>query len=308
MIRSLLHVGMTVPDLEVGRSFYELFGLESRPAGNDLVFRCVDRAQDQIRLIEGPKKRLSYTALGTNEAGMSMLKTRLEKAGVRIADAPFQVPFGGIWFQDPHGDWLNVQVEEPAVASTLTTPEINSPNRYRRIGERACGIDALQKRAKPRRMGHLIKFSPDVNRSVDFYTQVLGMKVSDRAGDILAFLRGSAGGDHHILAFAKSSHTGLHHLSFEVGDIDEIELGAQTLLRAGYKDGFGLGRHVGGSNYFHYIRDPWNSLVEYFWDIDIIGEDDSQWVPLDVGPEKITAVWAQTPPPPEFVMNFETTD
>ena len=100
----------------------------------------------------------------------------------------------------------------------------------------------------------------------------------------------------------------MHHLSFEVGDIDEIELGAQTLLRAGYKDGFGLGRHVGGSNYFHYIRDPWNSLVEYFWDIDIIPEDDSGWVPMNVTPEELTAVWASTPPPPEFAMNFELPD
>jgi hypothetical protein len=99
-----------------------------------------------------------------------------------------------------------------------------------------------------------------------------------------------------------------HVLSFEVSDIDQIVLGAQTLLRAGYKDGFGLGRHVGGSNYFHYIRDPWNSLVEYFWDIDIIPEDDSNWVPLNVGPEQITAVWAQSPPPPEFVQNFEIPD
>lgn len=94
-------------------------------------------------------------------------------------------------------------------------------------------------------------------------------------------------------------------MSFEVGDIDEIEIGAQTLLRAGYKDGFGLGWHVGGSNYFHYIRDPWNSLAEYFWDIDVIPEDDSGWQPMDVGPEKLTAVWAATPPPPEFVINFE---
>lgn len=308
MIRSLLHVGITVPDLEIGRSFYELFGLEANASGNDLVFRCPNRAQDQIRLMQGPKKRLSYVSLGTNAGGMAELVTRLEKAAVPIAAPPFQVEFGGIWFRDPVGDWVNVQEAEPPTVVSTPSAEINSPGRYRRIGTRACGLEALQKRARPLRMGHLIKFSPDVSKSVAFYTEILGMKVSDQAQDILAFLRGSAGGDHHILAFAKSSHTGLHHLSFEVSDIDEIEIGAQTLLRAGYKDAFGLGRHVGGSNYFHYIRDPWNSLIEYFWDIDIIPEDDSAWVPMNVGPEQITAVWATTPPPPEFVMNFEEPD
>jgi catechol 2,3-dioxygenase-like lactoylglutathione lyase family enzyme len=307
MIRSLLHVGMTVPDLEVGRSFYDLFGLETRSRGDDLVFRCEGRAQDQIRLMPGARKKLSYVSLGTNEAGMKSLKTTLERAGVKLVPSPYG-DVGGVWFQDPHGDWVNVQVAEPAV-STLPPPvDVNSPGSYRRIGQRACDASSLQKKARPRRLGHLIKFTPDVDKSVDFYTRLLGMKVSDRAYDILAFLRGGAGGDHHMLAFAKSSHTGLHHLSFEVGDIDEIELGAQTLLRAGYRDGFGLGRHVGGSNYFHYIRDPWNSLAEYFWDIDVIPEDDSAWVPMNVSPAEITAVWAATPPPPEFVQNFEVQD
>ena len=37
-----------------------------------------------------------------------------------------------------------------------------------------------------------------------------------------------------------------------------------------YRDGWGVGRHIYGSNYFHYVRDPWNGLVEFFWDIDFI--------------------------------------
>lgn len=113
-------------------------------------------------------------------------------------------------------------------------------------------------------MGHLIKLTPDVIKSVDFHTRVLGMRVTDRAGDILAFLTGGKGGDHHVLAFAKSCHSGLHHASFEVGSTDEIVLGATNLIEAGYRECFGLGRHVAGSNFFHYIRDPWGSLAEYF--------------------------------------------
>lgn len=304
MIRTLLHVGMTVPELEIGKAFYELFGLQSRVVGNDLVFRCEGRAQDQIRLMQGAKKKLSYTAFGTDASGMQVLLANLDRAGVNNAPSPFGES-EGIWFQDPHGDWINVQIAEAAPSALQPPVEINAPGHYRRIGERACDVSSLKKRARPRRLGHLIKFTPDVERSVAFYTKVLGMKVSDQAQGVLAFLRGAAGGDHHMVAFAKSSHTGLHHLSFEVGDIDEIEIGAQTLLRAGYRDGFGLGRHVGGSNYFHYIRDPWNSLVEYFWDIDVIAEDDNTWVPMNVAPEEVVAVWAQTPPPPEFVVNFE---
>lgn len=305
MIRSLNHIGMIVPSLEIGRAFYECFGLETQTSGNDLVFRCADRDQDQVRLIEGPTKRFAYTSFGTHTGGLGPLKTRLEAAGVKIADAPFDVPFKGIWFQDPDGDWVNVQEEEEEAVSALSpAPEINSPNHYRRIGTRACDLSSLKKKARPRRLGHLIKFSPDVNRAVTFYGNVLGLLVSDRARDILAFMRSPFGGDHHLIAFAKSTHSGLHHISFEVADIDEIEIGAQTLLAAGYKDGFGLGRHVAGSNYFHYIRDPWNSLVEYFWDIDVIPEG-ADWTAIDGEPHEVAAVWCQTPPPPEFIVNFE---
>jgi catechol 2,3-dioxygenase-like lactoylglutathione lyase family enzyme len=305
MIRSLLHVGMTVPNLEVGRTFYEMFGLQTHVDGNDLAFRCENRAQDQLRLIEGPKKKLSYVSFGTNAAGMKAIMANLERSKVAIVDSPFAAKMDGIWFQDPFGDWINVQVAEPAPSLASTPVEINAPGRYQRIGMRGADLSSLEKRARPRRLGHLIKFTPDVNRSADFYIRHLGMKLTDRAGDIMAFLRGSAGGDHHIMAVAKSSHPGLHHVSFEVSDIDEIEIGAQKLLGAGYKDGWGLGRHLGGSNFFHYIRDPWNSLAEYFWDIDVIPEDDSGWQPLDITVEQIGAVWAKTPPPPEFPLNFE---
>ena len=89
MIRSLLHVGVTVPDLEVGRAFYDLFGLQTRAVGNDLVFRCEGRAQDQLRLIEGPRKKLSYVSLGTDEQGMRALLGKLERAGVRTERSPF---------------------------------------------------------------------------------------------------------------------------------------------------------------------------------------------------------------------------
>ncbi|AKC80636.1 dioxygenase [Xanthomonas arboricola] len=306
MITSIQHVGMTVPDLQVGKAFYELFGLISHEQGQDLIFRCEGRDQDQVRLMPGMKKRFSYVSFGTDEPGYAALLARLQAAEVATSDAQFGIG-EGVWFQDPHGDWIHVAVAESAPSHAPLPPEVNAPGRYRRKG-RACDASTRAKKARPLRLGHIIKFSPDVDRSVDFYMNILGLKMSDRAGDVLAFLRGSAGGDHHIVAFAKSSHTGLHHMSFEVSDIDEIEIGAQTLLRAGYRDGFGLGRHVGGSNYFHYIRDPWDSLVEYFWDIDVIDADDDSWVPMNVTPEEVTAVWAATPPPPEFVMNFEEPD
>jgi hypothetical protein len=130
------------------------------------------------------------------------------------------------------------------------------------------------------------------------------MRLSDRARDIVAFLRsGEGGSDHHLLALLKCDRPGFHHASFEVANVDEIGVGACRLLDKGYRDGWGFGRHVIGSNFFHYIRDPWGSLVEYFCDIDYIpGEMD--WKAKDYPPEDSLYVWGPRVPE-SFGMNFE---
>ena len=307
MIRSLHHVGITVPDLKAGEDFYTAFGLNSRECGNDLAFRPKQREQDQIRLIEGPHKRLSYISFTTNREGMETAKSRLANAGVALREAPFDIPFGGTWFQDPDDTWVHLQELEPAPVLAPAATAVNVHGNRQRVGIRAADTSSASKRAEPLRLGHLIKFTPDVPRATRFYTEVLGMKVSDQAADLLAFLRCSNGGDHHTLGLNKSSHTGVHHLSFEVGTLDEIELGARRLIEKGYTHGLGPGRHVAGSNFFHYIRDPWNGLAEYSWDMDVIPED-CDWTPLDSSPEGLLAVWMTAPPTEEFFINYEPRD
>jgi hypothetical protein len=85
--------------------------------------------------------------------------------------------------------------------------------------------------------------------------------------------------------------------------VDEIGMGACRLLDKGYRDGWGLGRHVIGSNFFHYVRDPWQSLVEYFCDIDYIPET-AEWKPTNYPPEDALYVWGPKVPE-DFGVNFE---
>ena len=111
-------------------------------------------------------------------------------------------------------------------------------------------------------------FTRDVDRAIGFYQDLLGLRLSDRSGEGIAFLHGVHGSDHHMIAFAKSEAPGLHHSSWDVASIDEIGLGAMQMADHGFVAGWGLGRHVLGSNYFHYVRDPWGSYAEYSSDID----------------------------------------
>src|SRR5262249_57449281 len=120
----------------------------------------------------------------------------------------------------------------------------------------------------PRRSGHVLLFTRDIDRQVDFYSRVLGLKLSDRSQDIIAFMRCTT--DHHNVALLRSSAPGFHHASFEVGGVDEIGMGAARMADQGWQPGWGLCRPAIGSDFFYYIRDPWGSFAEYFYDIDPI--------------------------------------
>jgi catechol 2,3-dioxygenase-like lactoylglutathione lyase family enzyme len=79
-----------------------------------------------------------------------------------------------------------------------------------------------------------------------FYTDVLGLRVSDRIHGLVTFLNAGPG-DHHIFGFIAGRHPGFHHASFEVPSIDAIALGADRMRGRGRDAGWGLGRHTIGS-------------------------------------------------------------
>ena len=312
MIRSLQHIALTVPDVEAGRAFYSTMGLEPRTEGNDVVFRCAGREQDQLRLVPGTEKGIAWVCWGTRPDEVTSIWARLRRAGVQLVDPPRSgLEDGlddGLWFRDPDGVLVNVRAAEPA-PQTRAAVEINNPGQsYVRLARR--GAPDRKVDARPRKLGHLLKFSTDVNRDVEFYTQMLGMKLSDRIGDKeVAFLRCAGDSDHHTLAIALSAAPGLHHISWEMGNLDQLQLCAERMIGAGYKDAWGVGRHIYGSNYFHYVRDPWMGLCEFYWDIDFIPEHaDWQVQVADASGEALHEnlyQWATVPPPEDFLSNYE---
>lgn len=146
-------------------------------------------------------------------------------------------------------------------------------------------------------------FTPDVDRAVRFYRQAAGVRLSDWSRDIVAFTHGRHGSDHHLLAFVKSGARGWHHSSWDVASVDEVGLGADQMRRAGYVEGWRTARHVLGSNYFHYVRDPWGSFAEYSADIDFIPAG-AEWGAEESEPEDSLYLWGPDVPP-YFVLNTE---
>ena len=157
---------------------------------------------------------------------------------------------------------------------------------------------------RPRRLSHVLVFTSDVARAVTFYMEALGLGLSDTAGDGIAFLHGLHGSDHHLVAFAKSDAPGFHHCSWDVESFNDVGQGAMQMADAGHSLGWGLGRHVLGSNYFHYVRDPWGSYCEYSHDIDYVPLG-SAWKAGHHAPENGFYLWGPVPPD-DFAFNYES--
>lgn len=298
-IHSMDHLCLTVPDLAQANDFYDKFGLETRetPQGIGLYTRGNDH--QWVLLTEGPRKRLSYISFGIFEDDLPRFREHLSEVAAERIDPPAGIDTNGIWLKDPDGIPIEVKVAEkssPDTKEDYHTP--SSPN-----GERGAPLRSDAPRTRPRRLSHAAIYVSDVDKALEFYSRVLGMRLSDRSVDIVAFVHGIHGSDHHLIALAKSEGPGLHHLSWDVRSVDEIAHGAAYMAEQGFDQGWGLGRHVLGSNYFHYVRDPWGSYAEYTCDMDYVSVD-RNWPSGDFPPENSFYLWGPDVPE-DFVRNYE---
>lgn len=302
-VLGLLSYTLEVPDLDVGVRFYRDAGLVAAVDGEIARLRCEGQDRDSVILLGGaPAKRLHHVALRADR--LDEIADRVGTHGGRLVPAPEGFAENELWVEDPNGMRLHLQ-EAPADPELAQAPpfEINAPGRLVRTRRSGMLPGDSYAPVRPLRLGHVLVFSPDVMRSVAFVTEALGMGLADRAQDVIAFCCARRNSDHHVLAFAKSPGVGFHHASFQVVDPDQVGRGGRALVAKAGKGDWGFGRHTIGSNFFHYIQDPWGSWFEYYSDIDHI-DDYELWQPTNYGMEDALANWGP-PVPEDFVHNYE---
>lgn len=295
---------LEVPDVAPGVAFYTDAGLLADVEGDVARLRCEGQDRDSILLLGGyPKKRLHHISLRAD--GLDGIAAAVPAHGGRTVAAPAGFEDNGLWVEDPHGMLIHLSERpaDPELTAAATAFEVNAPGRVVRKRRSAVLPQGAYPAAKPLRLGHILVFSPDVPESLDFMTGALGMGLADRAQDIIAFTCAKKDSDHHVVAFAKSPGVGFHHASFQVHDPDEVGRGGRALLAKAGRGDWGFGRHTIGSNFFHYIQDPWGSWFEYFSDMDHI-DDYSLWTPTNYEMQDSLASWGPAVPH-DFVHNYE---
>ncbi|MFM8946553.1 MAG: VOC family protein [Actinomycetota bacterium] len=282
-------IRVAVPDAARQRAFYEEAGFVV--GGSGATFGGSEGGQ-QVQLEEGGFRRLlNVNLLAADTTDVSIITSRLTGLGIepRVDDDVLRAI-------DPA-----TKVEfsvRPGVApkfTTLPATVYNGPGRNERINSRAGGVSPHVR--APRRLGHIVIGSPDIDSTIRFLVEGLGFKVSDHFPGIIAFLRCST--DHHNVAVVNSEVPQLQHYSWECDDIDHVGHNATALVRTdASRQGWGFGRHFVGSNFFWYLLEPSGSFIEFYSDMDII-TDDMEWETkgrTPVGPEHIGNSWGPNMP------------
>ena len=140
-------------------------------------------------------------------------------------------------------------------------------------------------------LGHVVFYVRDLERSVKFYTEVVGLGLSGRIFNNRAAVL-SGGSTHHELLLIQvgeaqgpmhGKRIGLYHVGWKIGEsIDELRTLYNRIIELGY-DIDGLSDHTISQSI--YLRDPDGNEVELY--VDDTGYDwrnDDSWMEAPVKP------------------------
>jgi catechol 2,3-dioxygenase-like lactoylglutathione lyase family enzyme len=289
-LHGLLSVTMGVSNVAETAAYYTDFGLA--PSG-DGWFSTTDAGR-QLRIEYAPTRRLVELRVAADDADdLGRIAASLASLGVAAAHAD-----GAVQTTEPAtGTRVRVEVAPRLRQDRVPATAYNGPGRAERQNDRAPGFGRPD-RVRPRKLGHAVLGSTDPERSMAFFIDGLGFKISDRVKGAGAFMRCST--DHHNVLVLGAPVSFLHHTSWQVDDVDDVGRGAHAMLEGSpQRHVWGLGRHYAGSNFFWYLKDPAGNFSEYYSDMDCI-VDDQLWTPEDLEGARGLFEWGP-PPPPSFL-------
>ena len=270
-LRGVGYLGFAVPDPDAWRAFAtSVIGLMPAPAPpkrEDTIYLKGDERQWRVALHQAEQAGLSYVGL---ELGSQMA---FEAAQERLAQLDIPAMRGSadeieargirdfVYVCDPSG----VRVElywGPTVDGGFVSP---------------AGVPQFV--AGELGFGHYVLLVPDLEQSMAFYRNVLGMKLTDYViigpNMSVQFLRCTP--RHHSVALtAVGPISALHHVAFEVTDIDQVGYALERATRAGCPITATLGRHKNDRMLSFYMRSPAGFEIEIGCGGRLV--DDATWV------------------------------
>jgi catechol-2,3-dioxygenase len=258
------HVRLGVADLAEARARWSReFGLLDRGGADRALLACEDEPYS-LELVEGKPGHV-HTAFEL-ASGCSLDE----------AAAVGEVVDGAVHLSDPDGAGVVLvpaREREPWVAHARRSRDVRP--------------------GAPRKLGHVNFLTSDLAAGVRFYTETLGMRVSDRLGSEGVWL--SINSDHHVMALIGKGVSHFHHLALDTVDIGQMRDLLDRLARHGRWLGWGPARHGVGGNIASYVRIvEEHCFVELYCDMEQLQEGH---VPRDWPDDRFSSnTWGPLPP------------
>ena len=259
LVGALHHAGLRVANLAEATSRWEhILGLHGDPVdGTAAVLRCAHEDY-ALALVQSPAPPgLDYVCYEL-VAGMSLddAAQTLAARGATVSRVRVPVRGDALETADPDGNRVRLV--------TRVRPADTRPAEVR-YSDRIPGWH-------PRKFGHVNFLTANVQRQVQWYTQVLGFGVTDWIGTEGVWLHVDR--DHHVLAFLQKDLAHIHHLAFELVDWGEMRVALDHLAQNRRHLVWGPGRHGMARNLFSYFRMREEELfVELFADLEQLPAD-----------------------------------
>ncbi len=276
-VERLGYVGFEVPNIADWSSFFtDVVGLmpgEDCPDGSR-TYRLDEYAQRFI-VSEGPGDDVAFVGWEVKDAAaLDAMREKLAKAGVAIADggralAESRRVESLVSFDDPNGIRTEIFWGPSIAAAAFHSPQV--PDGFV-TGE--CGL------------GHVVFGVKDWQQTHDFYTRVMGLRLSDyiRAEPVpginvhVTFLH--ANPRHHSYAFLVPPFPfpkKLQHFMIEARNMSAVGEAFDRARDRGTPIAMSLGHHPNDKTFSFYSRTPNGIEIEIGWGAALI--DDDVWQP-----------------------------
>lgn len=252
-IHDLHHACLRVLDLDEATARWSVqFGLEvvAKEPGRSLL-RC-DSEDYCLELVQDAEADHDHSAWElAADCSLDEAAAHLDACHVSYT----REPDGSLRFADPSGSGLQLMPFRERTAIEL----------WPDAGRRTAPPFGMH----PRRLGHVNILAPNLAETTAFYTDVMGMHVSDKLGEAGVWLHVHP--EHHQMAIVGMGPAHFHHIAFDIVDWGQLRVFLDHLGRHGRWLGWGPVHHNLARNLCAYVRIPEENLfVELYCDMEIL--------------------------------------